>query len=168
MRLAVYAGSFDPITRGHLSVIERSAELFDGLIVFVALNPEKTPLFSPAERLELIRDAIAGRSHVDCAAGEGLVVDFARQRGARYLVRGVRGVTDIEAEIQLANCNRALAPELDTVFIPAHPALSRVSSSGLKTLLSSGASISAYCTAAVEQRLREKYASNPGACRVEP
>jgi pantetheine-phosphate adenylyltransferase len=145
VRVALYAGTFDPITRGHVSVIERGAQLFDRLLVVVAINPDKRPLFSPDERVEMIRRVIAPWRNVACAATAGFVVELARQVGARYLVRGVRGATDVEAEIALADMNRALAPEIETVFIPAHPGLSEVSSSKLKQLAVTGADVSRYC-----------------------
>ena len=109
MRLAVYAGTFDPITRGHLSVIERAAPLFDQLIVLCAVNPEKVPLFTLAERLEMITEATCHLPNVRCDASEGWVVEYARRRGAQVLVRGVRGATDADAETALANANLALA-----------------------------------------------------------
>lgn len=153
MRVAVYAGSFDPITRGHLSVVERSARLFDRLLLLVAVNPDKTTLFGPEQRLELIAAATVAWPNTSAAFSAGYVVDFAREHGARYLVRGVRGATDVEAEITLANLNRALAPELETVFVPAHPELSEVSSSRLKELAALGADVSRYCTPEVARAL---------------
>lgn len=156
MRLAVYAGTFDPITLGHLSVIERGAALFDHLWVLVAVNPDKTPLFTAAERVEMIRDVAMTWSRVEAASTEGTVVDFARARGARYLLRGVRGATDIEAEIQLASLNHALDPDIETVFVPAHPGLSEVSSSKLKELASAGEDLARYCPEPIADRLRAR------------
>jgi pantetheine-phosphate adenylyltransferase len=156
MRLAVYAGTFDPITCGHLSVIERAARLFDELLIVVAVNPLKQPLFSPKERLEMIRHASAAWRNVECASTEGFVVELARERGARYLVRGVRGATDVESEIALAGMNREFAPEIETVFVPAHPELSEVSSSRLKELAAEGRDLSRYCPVEVAARLRER------------
>src|SRR5262245_32400327 len=121
MRCAVYAGTFDPITWGHLSVIERGARLFDRLVVLVAVNPAKEPLFNVDERLALIRRVTGPWRNVSCCSTDGYVVELARTVGARYLVRGVRGCTDVEGEIALANLNHDLAPELETVFVPAHP-----------------------------------------------
>jgi pantetheine-phosphate adenylyltransferase len=156
VRLGVYAGTFDPITRGHLSVIERAARLFDRLLVVVAVNPDKQPLFSAEERVDMIRAAVAAWRNVECASTAGYVVQLASARGARHLVRGVRSCTDVEGEIALANMNRALAPEIETVFIPAHPELSEVSSSGLKQLARDGRDISAYCPPQVAARLIER------------
>ena len=154
MRIAVYAGSFDPITRGHLSVVERGAQLFDRLYVLVAVNAGKRALFSMEERARMIRDATIRWRNVECACTDSLVVDFARSHGARYLVRGVRSCTDIEAEITLADMNRELASDIETVFIPAHPQLSQVSSSRLKELALKGLDISGYCTPEVAARLQ--------------
>ena len=146
MRVAVYAGTFDPVTRGHLSVIERGARLFDRLLRRRRGEPGKQPLFSRrGTRRRCSRRSRARWPNVACASTEGYVVDLAREHGARYLVRGVRGATDVEAEIALANLNRELAPEIETVFIPAHPELSEVSSSKLKELAREGADLSRYC-----------------------
>ncbi|HXU01904.1 MAG TPA: pantetheine-phosphate adenylyltransferase [Polyangia bacterium] len=159
MRLALYAGTFDPITRGHLSVIERAADLFDRLLVVVAVNPAKQPLFSPDERVEMIRDAVAGWRNVECTSTAGYVVELARARAARYLVRGVRSCTDVDSEIALADMNRALAPEIETVFIPAHPSLSEVSSSRLKELARLGEDLSPFCPPAIAARLQQRVAT---------
>ena len=158
MRLAIYAGTFDPITRGHLSVVERAARLFDRLIVVVAINPSKAPLFSPEEREDMIREVTRPWPNVSCTRTEAYVVALARDRGARYLVRGVRGATDIESEIVLARMNRELAPEIETVFVPAHTELSEVSSSRLKRLAADGLDVSAYCPPEIESRLRRRLA----------
>jgi pantetheine-phosphate adenylyltransferase len=154
--LAIYAGTFDPITRGHLSVVERAAALFDRLLVVVAVNPDKAPLFSADERVEMIREVTRPWPNVACASTEGFVVALARARGARYLVRGVRGATDVEAEIALAQLNRDLAPEVETVFVPARAELAEVSSSRLKALAAEGRDISSFCPPQVETRLRNK------------
>jgi pantetheine-phosphate adenylyltransferase len=157
MRLAVYAGTFDPVTRGHLSVIERAARLFDGLLVVIAVNPLKTPLFTVDERLAFLRDATRAWPTVECTATDGLIVELARARGATSLIRGVRGVTDVEAELELARQNHELAPEVETVFVPAHAHLSEVSSSALKRLAAQGADLSAYCTPRVAEALSTRF-----------
>jgi pantetheine-phosphate adenylyltransferase len=154
MRVALYAGTFDPITCGHLSVIERAAQLFDRLLVVVALNPNKQPLFSVEERVEMIRETVAPWPTVECTSTDGYVVELARRTGARYLVRGVRSCPDVEGEIALAHMNHELAPEIETVFIPAHPELSEVSSSRLKELVMQGRDISPYCQAGIAARLK--------------
>jgi pantetheine-phosphate adenylyltransferase len=156
MRVAVYAGTFDPITRGHLSVIERGARLFDRILVVVALNPSKQPLLSVEERTQMIREVTSPWPNVECTGTDGYVVEFARMHGARYLVRGVRSCTDVEGEIALANMNHELAPDIETIFIPAHPELSEVSSSKLKELVIQGMDISRYCPPEIAARLRER------------
>ena len=156
MRIAVYPGTFDPITCGHLSVIERARRLCDHLVVVVAVNPGKEPLFQPEERAQMIREVIARWPDVSCAVTPGYVVDLAREAGARTLIRGVRGATEVEAEIALADANRALAPEIETVFIPAHPQLSEVSSSRLKELARRGLDISRYCPPEIAARLIDR------------
>jgi len=166
MHLALYAGTFDPVTRGHLSVIERAATLFDRLLVVVAVNPQKLPLFAPDERLQMLRDSVSPWSNVDCTSTAGYVVHLARERGARYLVRGVRGATDIDSEIALAHLNHGLAPEIETVFIPARADLSEVSSSRLKDLVQSGADVSRYCPPAIVARLEQRLGA-PAAPRAE-
>ena len=116
MRAAIYPGSFDPITNGHLSLIQRSLKMFDRLVVAIAVNPKKTPLFSVAERRELIREACAD-PRVEVDDFEGLLVEYARQRGVGVIVRGLRAVSDFEYEFQMANMNRKLAPGVETVFM---------------------------------------------------
>lgn len=155
MKIAVYAGTFDPPTLGHLSVIERAASLFDRLWIVVAKNPDKQPLFSDAERLLMLAELAAPWPHVSVERTDGYVVGLARQLGARYLVRGVRGATDIEGEIALSRLNSELAPEIETVFVPARSGLSDVSSSRLKQLARARADISAFCPPAVQARLEQ-------------
>lgn len=158
MRSAVYAGTFDPVTFGHASVIARAAELFDRLHIVIAVNPGKTPLFTCGERSDMLRELVARWPSCTVTSTDGYVVTLARSLGARYLVRGVRGATDVEAEITLAELNRELAPEIETVFVPAHAELSEVSSSRLKQLARDGADLSAYCPEAVAARLRARLA----------
>jgi pantetheine-phosphate adenylyltransferase len=156
MRIGVYAGAFDPVTAGHLSVIERAARLFDRLFVLVAVNPGKSTLFTMEERTAMITDAVRELPDVRVAGTEGFVVHFAREHQAKFLVRGLRGVSDIEYEIMIANANLELAPEIATIFIPAQPDLSEVSSSRLKELAQSGACIAPFCTKMVSDRLLER------------
>lgn len=157
MKAAVYAGTFDPVTLGHLSVVARAAELFDQLWIVVAHNPQKQPLFSVAERIEMLREVSAMWQTCSVVSSEGYVVSLARELGARYLVRGVRGATDIESEIALARLNHQLAPEIETVFVPAHAELAEVSSSRLKQLAREGAELTRYCPAPVAGRLRSRF-----------
>lgn len=156
MKQAIYAGTFDPVTLGHLSVIERCARLFDRAWVVVAVNAGKEPLFSLEERVEMLREVTRGLSNIQTVSTTGYVVELARTLGAQYLVRGVRGVTDSESELLLARLNQELAPEIETLFVPAHPELSQVSSSRLKELVREGADISRYCAPGVAKRLLER------------
>ena len=155
VRIGVYAGSFDPITNGHLAVIERAVLMFDRVVVLVAINPDKRPCFSVEERLNLIRESTRHLENIEAAATAGYVVEYARAIGARFLVRGVRGATDTDYEMALAAVNRDLAPEVTTLFIPASSGLTDVSSSRLKALAHEGADLSALCPACVEQALKD-------------
>lgn len=159
MKGAIYAGSFDPVTLGHLSVVARAAELFDRLWIVIAVNPDKQPLFTIEERAEMLREVTARWPACAVTSTQGYVVELARSLGARYLVRGVRGATDTEAEITLAKLNRQLAPEIETVFVPAHAELSEISSSRLKELARQGADLREFCPEAVATRLRARLGS---------
>lgn len=134
--IAVYPGSFDPITLGHLNIIGRVAHLFDRLVIGVGVNAEKKPWFSPEERTELIRGAVAGLPNVSVEIYEGLTVKFARKMGARIMVRGVRPITDIPAEMTMMMANRQLAPDVETLFLVADGELAHVSSSLIKEIAS--------------------------------
>jgi pantetheine-phosphate adenylyltransferase len=154
--IAIYAGSFDPVTAGHLSVVRQAARLFGHVVVVVAVHPNKQYLLSADERVALLREAVALHPNVTVARTEGLVVEFARAIGASVLLRGVRGATDAQFETELAQTNRALAPELSTLFLPAEAHLAQVSSSGLKERIARGEDVSAFCPPAVAARLRER------------
>ncbi|OJT23108.1 pantetheine-phosphate adenylyltransferase [Archangium sp. Cb G35] len=156
MTIAVYAGSFDPVTAGHLSVIRQAARLFGHVVVVVAINPEKRTLLSVAERVELLREVVALHPNVTVASTEGLIVDYARAIGASVLLRGVRGATDAQFETTLAQANRALAPDLATLFLPAESHLAEVSSSSLKEKLARGEDVSGFCPPAVAAKLRSR------------
>jgi pantetheine-phosphate adenylyltransferase len=116
-RLAIYPGSFDPLTNGHLSLIQRGLQIFAGLVVAVANNPEKTPMFTYEERMQLIREAIGDEPRVEVDSFDGLMVDYAKRRGIHTVLRGLRAVSDFEYEFQLANMNRRLDPQFDSVFV---------------------------------------------------
>ncbi|MCP3098751.1 pantetheine-phosphate adenylyltransferase [Myxococcus sp. K15C18031901] len=156
MTIAVYAGSFDPITSGHLSVIRQAARLFGHVVVIVAVNPAKNTLLTPDERVALVRDAVAMHPNVTVARTDGLIVDYARAIGASVLLRGVRGATDAQFETELAQNNRALAPEISTLFLPAEAHLAEVSSSALKSRAANGEDVSSFCPPAVAAMLRER------------
>ncbi len=135
-RIAVYTGSFDPITLGHLNVIQRSSRLVDRLIVGIGSNIEKQSLFTPEERLELVRQSIPKLDNVEVRIFTGLAVNFVRQCGARVLLRGVRSLGDIETEFTMTAANRQLDPGIETVFLMADEQYSHVSSSLIKQIAS--------------------------------
>ena len=133
-RIAVYPGSFDPVTLGHLNVIERASRLFDRLIVGVGVNIEKNPLFTAEERMELLRQSTSHIPNVEIRPFHGLAVEFVRSCGAKVIVRGVRPITDIQAELTMMMANRRLAPDVETLFMIADGELAHVSSSLIKQI----------------------------------
>jgi pantetheine-phosphate adenylyltransferase len=158
MTRGLYPGSFDPFTNGHLDVVRRAARLFDDLVVAVAANPEKrSPLFTPDERVEMIRDAVADVPNVEVTTYRGLTVDFARARGVTALVKGLRLPSDFEAEVQQALMNRELAPEVETVFLMSGFAQIFVSSSILKDVAGHGRDVTQFVPPVVAKRLEEKF-----------
>jgi pantetheine-phosphate adenylyltransferase len=155
-RLAIYPGSFDPLTNGHVDIILRGARLFDRIVVAILVNLEKAPLFSPQERLELGREAFRGHQNVEVDTFEGLLVDYARKRRAAAIVRGLRAVSDFEYEMQMALMNRRLYSEVETVFMmPAEP-YTYVSSRLVKEVFALGGSVKGLVPENVERRLKEK------------
>ncbi len=160
MRIAVYPGSFDPLTNGHLDVVARAAAVFDRVVFAVLANPRKSPpLFSVQDRVAIIREAldegcpkdVAERIEVD--SFEGLMVDFARKRQARFVVRGLRAISDFESELQMAHMNRKLEPDLDTVFFMSSIEYSYLSSSLVKEVAGFGGDVHDMVPAAVARRL---------------
>ncbi len=168
MNVAVYPGSFDPITLGHLDVIGRAARMFDRLVVGVLANPRKAPLFDADRRVALIRDSLAERQGdragavVEVEAFEGLTVDFCRSHGARWVVRGLRAISDFELELQLAQTNRVLAPEVDAVFLMTALEHGYVSSSLAKEIATFGGDVSALVPPPADRALGEHFGTrNP-------
>ena len=157
MSVAVYPGSFDPITNGHVDIVERAAGVFDIVIVAVLANPRKAPLLSVDERIAVIQDALAQHEtlagRIEVASFDGLTVDFARAHEARAIVRGLRAISDFETEMQLAHNNRVLAPSIDTVFFMTSAANSYVSSSLVKEIASFGGDVSGMVPAAARAAL---------------
>lgn len=133
-RLAIYAGTFDPITNGHLDILQRSLTLFDHLIIAVAENPQKKPLFSPPERKILIQEALPQKTSIQVDIFSGLLVKYAKERGATCIIRGLRVLADFEYEFQLAHINRSMAPEIETVFLMTDKQTFYVSSSMVKEI----------------------------------
>jgi pantetheine-phosphate adenylyltransferase len=155
-RVAIYPGSFDPITKGHVWIIERGLEVFDRLIVAIARNVKKTSLFDLDERQELIRQALDGDARVEIVAFDGLLVDYARQRGAHVILRGLRAVADFEYEFQMANMNRKLAPEVETIFMMTGEQYFYVSSALVKEVAALGGNVEDLVPACVVGPLRQK------------
>lgn len=161
MSVAVYPGSFDPVTFGHLDVIERAATVFERVLVGVLRNPRKAPFFDEQERIETIREAVAEEcpaivGRVEVTAFEGLTVEFARRSGAAFIVRGLRAVSDFESELQMAHTNRKLGPAVDTIFFMTALEHSYLSSSLVKEIALLGGDVSAMVPDAVVQRLSGK------------
>lgn len=159
MRKVVIPGTFDPITSGHLEVVERSSRLFDSVVVAVALSENKGagPLFSLDERVDLARQAVAHLNNVEVLPFSNLLVDFAREIGATALVKGLRATTDFEYEFQMAALNYRLAPELETLFVTASPDYTYVSSSVVKELASMGGTITGMVPPNVEAALKARF-----------
>ena len=158
MKTAIYPGSFDPVTYGHLDIIERSSKLFDRLVVGVLVNVQKVPMFSLEERVEMIKKETAHLPNVEVQGFSGLTVDFARENGAVFMVRGLRAVTDFEYELQLSHTNRELAPDVDTVFLTTGLKYGYISSSVTKEIALFGGDITKFVPPAVEERIKEKLA----------
>jgi pantetheine-phosphate adenylyltransferase len=154
---AVYPGSFDPLTNGHLDLIERSLRIFDELIVAVVTNPAKSALFTEAERVEMIREATRGLRHIDIMVFEGLLVDFVAKAGAGAIIRGLRAVSDFEYEFQMALMNRKIREDIETVFLMPHEAYSYISSRLIKEIAGYGATVTGLVPPGVEKRLTEKF-----------
>lgn len=157
MRIAIYPGSFDPPTRGHEDLIRRALGLADRLIVAVAINPSKQPLFDVDERLRLLKAAVGTESRVELASFSGLLADFARDRGATLAVRGLRAVSDFEYEFQMALMNRRLNPELETVFLVPAVDLTYLSSSLVREAARFGGNLDGLVSTAVAEALKQKF-----------
>jgi pantetheine-phosphate adenylyltransferase len=157
VRIALYAGSFDPITRGHEDLVSRSLEFVDKLVVAVATNVAKQPLFTASERVEFIRGAVNNHARVEVRQFSGLLVDFAREVGAKVLIRGLRAVSDFEYEYQMALMNRHLSPGLETVFMVPSLDTTYISASLVREVARFGGEIGDLVHPAVAAALREKY-----------
>jgi pantetheine-phosphate adenylyltransferase len=156
MRTAIYPGSFDPITNGHVDVIERASRLFDRLVIAVAHNAEKKPLFTPEQRVDLITRCLppAVRAAVEVTSFTGLLADFARQTAAAAIIRGLRAVTDFEYEFQMALMNKNLCPEIETVFLASREQYTYVSSRVIKEVARLGGDVSALVPGPVLEALK--------------
>ncbi|MCA9205821.1 MAG: pantetheine-phosphate adenylyltransferase [Pirellulaceae bacterium] len=161
-RVAVYTGSFDPLTLGHLDVIRRGSRLVDRLVVGIGINVEKAPMFTPEERVSLVRAATAEFPNVEVHAFSGLAVEFVRQCGAKVMVRGIRPLTDLAGEFTMMMANRQLDPGIETVFLMADETLGHVSSSLIKQIapLADDAMLAKFVPAAIIPALRGKFAGS--------
>jgi pantetheine-phosphate adenylyltransferase len=154
--IGIYPGSFDPITNGHLDLIERGSRLVDRLVVAILRNERKQALFSIEERMHMLRNVLADFTNVDVDCFEGLLVDYAAGRRARLIIRGIRAVSDYEYELQMALMNRRLRPEIETVFLMAGEAFSFISSQMVKEVIRLGGNVSGLVPALVETRLKDR------------
>ncbi len=159
---AIYPGSFDPLTNGHLSLVQRGLQMFDGLVVAVARNPTKTPLFTIEERTQLIREACPD-VRVEVDDFEGLLVDYARRKNISVILRGLRAISDFEYEFQMANMNRKLAPKIETVFMMTGEDYFYVSARLVRDVASLGGSVKGLVPSNVLAKLQIKFGKTAGA-----
>lgn len=157
MDVAIYPGSFDPITKGHLNILERALDIFSEVTLLVAINPSKKSLFTLEESMEMISEAISDLRQVKVDYYDGLTVDYARERGIRTAVRGLRAVTDFEHEFAMALTNRSLWPEFDTVFLMTKAEYMYLSSSVVRQVSQMGGQVDQFVPECVERRLRDKF-----------
>ena len=158
-QIAICPGTFDPITNGHIDMIERALKIFDHVIVAVAANESKQPLFSVEERLEMIRKVLSRRRNISVESFNGLIVDYAKKRKAQVLVRGVRMLSDFEYEFQMALTNRKLDPAVETMFLMPNESYAYLTSRLIKEISSVGGNVRAYVPDYVYRRLKERYSS---------
>ena len=153
----MYAGSFDPVTLGHVDLIDRASMLFSDVIVAVGVHPTRKPLFSAAERTTLLQSVIQPYPNVRVASFDGLLIEFARREGARVIVRGLRAATDFEYELQIAHANADLQPDIDTIFLPTRTKHGFVSASLVREIASHGGDVSRYAPPNVTAALAQKF-----------
>jgi pantetheine-phosphate adenylyltransferase len=158
---AIYPGSFDPLTNGHLDLIERGSKIFEELVVAILRNPEKDPLFTVSERREMLEQMVRPWPNVKVDTFEGLLVDYAISKNAKAVLRGIRAISDYEYELQMALMNRKLQPQLETVFMMPAEAYSYLSSRLVKEIFRLGGSVNSLVPELVEQKLREKFSPLP-------
>jgi pantetheine-phosphate adenylyltransferase len=166
LRTAIFPGSFDPITNGHVDVIRRALRLFDGIVVAVLKNAAKEPHFTPEERVAIIGEVFAGEPAVQVDTFDGLLVDYVKRKQAVAIVRGLRAVSDFEYEMQLAHMNRHLSPTVETVFLMPDAAHTFLSSRLVKEVFSLGGEVAAFVPPAVERRLQQTREATGGGPRV--
>ncbi|MBV1914345.1 MAG: pantetheine-phosphate adenylyltransferase [Pseudomonadales bacterium] len=157
MNIAIYPGTFDPITRGHIDILERASGLFDKVYLAIASSKSKKPLFTLEERIELAKQSLSHLDNIDMGELTGLTVDFAAERDANIIIRGIRTVADYEYELQLANMNRSMAPKIETLFLTPADNLSYISSSLVKEIALFGGKISDFVAPPVEDALKKHF-----------
>jgi len=155
--LAVYPGTFDPITYGHIDVVERAAQLFHRVIILVARNTAKAPLFTDDERMAMIREVFASKPSIEVDGFDGLLVDYARRRKASVIIRGLRAVSDFEIEFQMALTNRKMSKELETIFLVPREQYSYLNSTIVREIARLGGDVSGFVPPVVRRRLRAKF-----------
>ena len=161
-RIAVYPGTFDPVTLGHIDVIERAAKMVDLLVVGVLHNNSKTPLFTPDERVKMIQEAVKTIPNVKVEAFGGLLLDFVKQKNATIVIRGVRTIADFEYEFTWAQINRTMEPEIDTILLAPSTKYENISSSAVREIAAFGGDISQFVTKKVQKKVIEKYQAKKG------
>ena len=159
IRRAVYPGSFDPVTLGHIDIIERAAEIVDELIVGVLVNKGKNPLFSVQERVNMLQIVTRDMPNVTVESFDGLLVDFLKQRDAEFVIRGLRAITDFEYELQMAQTNRIMAPDTDTIFLTTNLEYAYLSSTTVREVASYGGDISKFVPDFIAEAVGEKYSN---------
>lgn len=159
-KIAIYPGTFDPVTNGHMDLIERGCRIFDEVIIAISSNPKKMPLFSQDERIELMSEVTSGNNQVTVVGFDELLVDFAKKQNARSIIRGLRAVSDFEFEFQLASANRRLDERIETVFLTPSEANNFTSSSLVREIARYGGDVSSFVAPAVKQALEKKFAEN--------
>ncbi|MCI0705963.1 MAG: pantetheine-phosphate adenylyltransferase [Ignavibacteriae bacterium] len=157
MKIAIYPGSFDPITNGHLDILERAITLFDKVVITIARNSSKNPLFTEEERLQLIREAVKKHKQVEVDSFEGLLVDYARKKNATAVVRGLRAISDFEYEMQMALMNRKLNPDVQTVFLMPNERYTYLNSSIVREISRLGGDVNDFVPKVVKQALDKKF-----------
>lgn len=162
MTTAVYPGSFDPVTLGHMDIIERTSKMFDRVVIGVLNNQSKSPLFSVEERVNMLEEVTRELGNVEVQSFEGLLIDFVARNHAQIIVRGLRAITDFEYELQMAQTNRVMAPDVDTIFLTTNLRYSYLSSSIVKEIAGYNGDITPFLHPAVIKRVREKIASRQG------
>lgn len=157
MKIGIYPGSFDPVTLGHLDIIERSSKLVDKLIIGVLVNSSKSPLFTDQERVDLLYKATSHIKNIEIQSYHGLLVDYARERQADVIIRGLRAVTDFEYELQLAQTNKKLYPEVETIFLATNVNFAYLSSSVVREIAKYGGDIKQFVPESIVQSVYDKY-----------